>query len=305
MTVQARVNAALTTQTTDATLSALISFGGGLLLLTLAMAASSQARRRFSAAFAGVRNREFPWWLTIGGLAGAFYVFSQGQAVPLIGIALFSVAYVAAQTFGSFIWDHFGVGPSGPHPFSVSRVVGAGLAVVAVTVAVLASSGGVTAGSWLIVLPIVAGLGASWQQAANGRVRVFSRSVLATTFWNFLVGTTALAVVSVAQHVARPWPTGWSAEWWMLTGGPIGIVFIATAAVLVRSVGVLMMSLLITLGQLGTALAFSLWVPGNSAPSAGAYLGTAIAVLAVIVMLVPGRQRRAGAATSAGGPQSA
>lgn len=290
MTLQARINAALTGQTNDATLTGLISFSTGMLVLAIAMLFSSSARTKFVAAARQVRRREFPWWMTIGGAAGAVYVFSQGQTVSVLGLALFTIAYVAAQTFGSFLWDHFGVGPSGAHPFSFARVAGAAIAVVAVLVSVLAAHGGIGSASWWVLLPIIAGFVTSWQAAVNGRVRVMSGSVLATTFWNFVVGTVVLGVLMLAQHLIAGWPAPWSAEWWMFTGGPVGIVFIATGAVIVRSAGVLLMSLLLTLGQLAAALFLGQFMPGTPQPEFGTYLGTALAVLAVVVMMLPSRR---------------
>lgn len=299
MTLQARINAALTGQTHDAVLTGVISFGGGLLVLLLGMLFSRTAQQRFAGAAQQVRARTFPWWLTLGGLAGALYVFSQGQSVSVLGLALFTVSYVAAQTFGSFLWDHFGVGPGGHHAFSASRVIGAALAVVAVAVSVLAAHGGIGTASWLIVLPLVAGFATSWQAAANGRVRVMSGSVLVTTFWNFLVGTVALGLLWLAQHLWLAWPGQWSAEWWMLLGGPVGVVFIATGAIIVRTAGVLMLSLLLTLGQLAAALALSQYLPGTPQPELGTYLGTALAVAAVGVMLLPSNAKSRRSAQSA------
>ena len=289
MTFQARINAALNGVTHDAFTTGAISFGSALMLLAIAMLLSRRARAGFARGVRAVRTREFPWWLTIGGIGGSFYVFTQGATVPILGIATFTVVFVAAQTFGSFIWDHIGLGPSGRHPFSGGRVIGAGLAVAAVAVTVGVSSGGIAATSWLVVLPLVAGIVQSWQQAANGRVRVMSESVLATTFWNFIVGTVAMGSVALVHQLLVGWTFGPGFEWWMLIGGTLGIVFIATAASIVRTVGVLALGMLATLGQLAAALLLELTLPGEALPELGTYLGMALALLAVGVMLLPGR----------------
>lgn len=290
MTFQARVNAALTTVTHDASTTGAISFGSALIVLTAAMLASRSARERFGVGVLAVRTREFPWWLTIGGVGGAFYVFTQGQTVAILGIATFTVVFVAAQTFGSFIWDHIGLGPSGRHPFSLGRVIGAALAVsaVAATVALGHESLGTT--SWLVVLPLIAGIVQSWQQAANGRVRVLTGSVLATTFWNFIVGTVALGSLALAHQIGAGWTFGPGLSWWMLSGGLFGIAFIATAATIVRHVGVLMLGMLATLGQLAAALALAFAVPGSALPEFGTYLGMLLALLAVASMMLPSRK---------------
>ncbi|HLP23212.1 MAG TPA: DMT family transporter [Microbacteriaceae bacterium] len=291
MTLQARVNSALTAFTHDAALSATFSFAGGWLALALAMALQPRARQRLRDGFSAVARGTFPWWLGLGGLSGAFYVFTQGAAVPAVGIAIFTIAYVAAQTAGSFLWDHIGLGPSGPHQLSVNRVAGALLAVVAVTVAVSSAHAVTPTASWVVLLPVIAGIGASWQQAANGRVRVELGSVLATTFWNFTVGTAALLVASGVRAVSMPWHIAPGSEWWMWCGGPIGIVFIATAAAIVRRVGVLLLSLLLTLGQLSSALVITALTPSLPPVELGSVLGTAICIAAVAVMLIPSRAK--------------
>lgn len=289
MVLQARVNAALSVETHDATIAATISFGGGLLILAALMLCSRSARAKFGGLIGSIRRAEFPWWFVLGGAAGAFYVFSQGQAVPVIGIALFTVAYVSAQSFGSLGWDRLGVGPSGAHHFTPARLAGAGLTVVAVGITVLAAHGGVGSASWLVLLPVLAGIGASWQQAANGRVRQHSGSVLATTFWNFALGTAVLLIALLLQHLSTPLPSTLPAVWWMYLGGPIGAIFIAISSVVVRFAGVLMMSLTVTLGQLLTALILAPLTPSAPQPQLGTYLGTALALLAVAVTALPSR----------------
>lgn len=292
-TVQSQINAELKTAIDDATVAAVISFASGLVLLITAVGLHQPSRAKFAGAVRGVRSGSFPWWMTLGGAGGAIFVYSQGAAVSALGIALFSVVAVASQTIGSFIWDHFGVGPSGKHPFTLSRVLGAFTAVIAVAITVVTSHNILGQGSWLVVLPLAAGIATSWQQAANGRVRVFTNSPLVTTFWNFVVGMTVLTTLMLLERMTTTWPNLSGVQWWMLLGGPIGIGFIATLAIIVKYTGVLLATLLTVLGQLTAAVALAPIMPNSPQPNLGTYVGVGLALFAVGIMILPGRRTRA------------
>lgn len=238
--------------------AALISFGIGLILLCLLVAPVPVWRAgtaRILAAWRGARPG-LTRWQVLGGLAGAFFVASQGLAVATIGVALFVVGIVAGQTTSALVVDHLGVGPAGRRPATPQRIVGAGLAVVAVVLGVVAKLEGASGlhgpGILLLVLPLLAGAGASWQQAVNGRVAHVGGSMPAT--WvNFVVGSSALAVVLLAATLvggspAAP-PSPANGNLWLYLGGPIGIAFICLSAWLVRELGVLLLGLASVVGQ--------------------------------------------------------
>jgi transporter family-2 protein len=243
--------------------AALISFGVGFVILCLVIAPVPGWRAgtaRVLAAWRGSRPG-LTRWQVLGGLSGAFFVASQGLAVATIGVALFVVGIVAGQTIGALVVDHRGIGPAGPRAATPQRVIGAGLAVVAVVLGVIAKLHGTSAlhgpSVLLLALPLVAGAGASWQQAVNGRVARVGGSMPAT--WvNFVVGTAALAVVLLTATLlggspaGPPSPSGGS--WWLYLGGPIGIAFICLSAWLVHHLGVLLLGLSSVVGQVFGAL---------------------------------------------------
>ena len=80
----------------------------------------------------------------------------------------------------------------------------------------------------------------AWQQAANGRLTVSAGTPWSSTFINFGVGTGVLLIATAIRVVQTGFPTSFPSEWWLYAGGPIGIVFIAANAVVVRSLGVLL-----------------------------------------------------------------
>ncbi|MCX6407795.1 MAG: DMT family transporter [Propionibacteriales bacterium] len=207
ITLQSRVNGSLAGQLGEGlragALAAVVSFGSGLLLLSVVVL--SHPRRRAGLrrvldalrdpAAGGDRPRLRPVHL-LGGLGGAFFVASQGIAVGVIGVALFIVAFTAGQSVASLVVDHVGLGPGGHEPVSRPRAVAALFAVAAVTVKVLGDLDGSHLGLSLLLasLALVAGCLQAVQQAFNGKISAIG-GPLVTTWNNFLVGTSALVVL--------------------------------------------------------------------------------------------------------------
>jgi transporter family-2 protein len=272
--------------------AALISFGAGLLLLAVACAVSPALRRRLTDIVGALRIRLLRPWQVVGGACGAFLVSAQGLTIHIIGVALFTVAVVAGQSVGALVVDHLGLGPAGRRPVSTVRVVGAVLAVIAVVISVsgrVGDVGGISGSEWfLLLLPLIGGLFATWQQAMNGVVAVVGSPGAATVI-NFVVGTAVLVVVvgiasGLSGGLSAP-PAEGPGDAWLYVGGPMGIAFIWLAARLVRTLGVLLLGLATVAGQVIGALVIDLVAdhPLTWQTIAGAALtlvGVAVAALA-------------------------
>ena len=290
--LQSRINGELGSRLGDGVTAAVISFGSGLLILIVAMAIAPVGRRGLCRVVVAVRGRELPWWYVAGGAAGAFLVLSQGVAAAVLGVALFTVAVVAGQTVSGLVLDRIGLGPGGRRPITPARLAGALIALGAVTWAVSSQFGGGVP-VWLMLLPLIAGLGLGWQQAVNGQVRVVASSALTATFINFTVGTTVLLVLMAIDWSIRGLPNPLPAEPWLYAGGAIGCIFIAAAALLVRVTGVLLLGLATVAGQLVTALLLDVLAPTTSQPVAASTIGgTLLALVAVAVASVRWGRRR-------------
>jgi transporter family-2 protein len=294
--VQSRLNGALGQQMGDGFAAAVISFGSGLVILSLGLILFRRGRRGLLRVARAVSARSLSWWHLLGGLSGALFVLSQGLVAAPLGIAMFTVAVVAGQTVSGVVMDRFGIGPGGRRPLHASKIVGALLALIAVAFTV----GGGLHGSgalWLIALPLIAGLGQGWQQAVNGQVRVIAESALTATFLNFLTGTVALVIVAVVHGLLVGFALDLPGNPWLYTGGLIGCIFIAGAAVVVRTTGVLMLGLGIVAGQLVCALLLDLLAPSDGHQiGVTTVAGTALALVAVVIAAVrwrrPGHARR-------------
>ncbi|MGG7450274.1 DMT family transporter [Plantibacter auratus] len=289
--VQARLNGELGARLGDGFTAAAISFGGGLIILTVGLALSRTGRRGLSTVAGAVRRREMPWWTVLGGCAGAFLVLSQGLTAATLGVALFTVAVVAGQTASGLVLDRIGFGPGGVVGFSVQRVLGAVVALIAVGVAVSGELGG-SIPLGLLVLPLLAGIGIGWQQAVNGRVKMRAQSTLAATFINFVVGTVVLVIAAVLHAVIVAPPGPLPGEWWLYLGGPIGCVFIAVAAFLVQHTGVLILGLGTVAGQTLSALALDVLLPtDDGGVHVATVIGTLLAFAAVAIASARFRRR--------------
>lgn len=290
--LQARINGTLGAEIGDGIVAAAISFSSGLLILVALSALVPEGRRGFGRVVSGIRSRSIPPWMLLGGLAGAFTVASQGLTVATIGVALFTVGFVAGQTTGGLVLDRVGYGPAGVVPVTVRRLVGAVLAIAGVIVCLSGDAlGGVPL--WMLVVPAVAGAGVAWQQGTNGRLRVRVESPLTATLVNFIGGTAVLVVAAVVHVAVVGAPRVIPTEPWLYVGGAVGVVYIFLSAVVVRRTGVLLLGLGSVVGLLSTSVLLDALWPAPAAPSTPvALLASAVAIVGVIVAAVPWRRRR-------------
>ena len=278
--LQQRVNGELKTALGDALLTALVSFGTGLVGVVAVVLSRASARAAL------LRVRDVPWPQRLGGLGGATLVAVGAAAAPEIGVALLSVGLVAGQTSGGLVVDRAGWGPGGSHALTPPRVLGAALCLVAVGISVL-GEGARAASPLLVLLVVVAGFVIAVQQALNGRVRVTTGDAGVATLVNFVVGTGALALgVLVNVAVTGPDVGDWPGpdQWYLYLGGPLGATFVAVAAVVVRRLGVLRLGLAVTAGQLVGALLLDLLLPvTKAAVDMLTVVGVALTLVAVYV----------------------
>lgn len=290
--LQARINGQLGLRLGDGFVAAAISFSSGFVVLVALSAILPAGRRGFGRLRAGIRDRTIPWWMLAGGLAGAFTVATQGLAVAVIGVSLFTVGVVAGQTVSGLVLDRAGYGPAGVVAITVPRLIGGLLALVAVGVS-LQSDVLQRVQWWMLVMPVIAGAGIAWQQATNGRLRQRVGTPLTATLVNFFGGTVVL-VIAAAVHVALVGaPAALPTEPWLYLGGVIGVTYIFMSAALVVHTGVLLLGLGTVAGQLVTAFALdALWPAAASPGWTTELLMVIVAGAGVVIAAAPGAARR-------------
>jgi transporter family-2 protein len=251
--LQARFNGDLATQLgggfPGGSLAATINFAVGLLALSAWVLLAGSQRSAVSALLPAVRAGRLSVWQCLGGLGGAFLILSQSASVPTIGVAVFTVAVVGGQTVSGLLVDKAGLGPAGRQPVTARRVTAAVIAVAAVVLAVSGHFGSGSFAFGLVTLCVAAGAAVSVQSALNGRVGQVAGSPAAASWLNFAVGFPVLLLVDgvllLGGHRYPSPPT----QWWLYTGGLFGVAFVTVVAGVVRTVGVLVVTLATVAGQ--------------------------------------------------------
>jgi transporter family-2 protein len=282
MAAQSRVNGELGRQIHNGTMAGTISNLVGLCFLIVIIAFSPAGRRGWGFMVNAIRERRLNWLFTFAGTAGAIMIALQGMLVSIIGVALFTVAFVAGNSLGALFMDKWGIGPAGKRALSTRRILGVVIGIIAV---VVAASGklGQPEMFWPLVIPFFAGAGVAWQQAANGRITAVAQTPVTGTFLNFVVGSGVLLIAMIPVGLIGGMPQSYPAQWWLYLGGPLGVFFVATTGLMVRVIGVLVFGLCATLGQLVAAMGLDLLFPGQKTEPVTMLVGIALMVAAVLV----------------------
>lgn len=285
ISLQSRANGQLSHELGNAIETACVSFGSGFLFLILMALASRPMRDAVRRIPATARARRLPRWHTIGGMLGAIFVIVQAYSVPLVGVALFSVATIGGQTAASMIVDRIGLRAGITHHITAQRAITGLITVIAVGVSV---SDRITMPSSSLLAPVLGllvGGGVSVQRALNAHVNDYAQHSFATTWWNFMMGCillfTALFITALGgqEIVALP-----RHNWWMYTGGAVGVVYIAIANVVAQRISVLLLTALSVGGQLASSLLLDLLAPTPGIElGPHIYAGVALSLLGILV----------------------
>ena len=293
--LQARANGELSHRLGNGVEAALVSFGSGLIIIAIVALFSPKIREGARNLRGAVARKELPRWTLFAGALGGSFVAVQTHIVPLIGVAIYSVASIAGQTAASLIVDRIGFTGGGKKHITPRRVGAAFFTVFAVLISVLDRIDAKDLSLFAVLLGCVAGAIVGVQRAMNGQINEHSHQSFTTSFLNFIMGTTFLviflAILAIfSSEKIVPLPAG---PWWIYTGGVIGVVYIAFTSTIVQHLGVLTFTLFSVGGQLLGSLLIDLYSPTNGV-HVSIYLVTGIAMtyLGVIVGGVNNSQGR-------------
>ena len=280
---QSFLNGRLTQVIGSAVVASWFSFTAGLIIILILTATLPTARAGVVALRAALRAGSIKYWMLLGGLSGAFFVFSQSLVAGVLGVSLFTMGIVAGQVLGGFVFDAQGLAPLGRRKVDTFRALGSLITIGAVAIAVW-SRLEQTSALWLVVLPMVSGVFVAWQSGVNGRVNQASSSSVVSTAVNFIVGTVALTVLVIIWVAIEGFPTQWPSNPWLYLGGPIGLVFIALSSLFVRVLGILVLALAYVAGQLTAAILFDSLAPIAQTPvTVGLVVGLVLAFVGMVV----------------------
>jgi len=288
ISMQARANGELSLRLNNGLQAAFISFSSGLLIIAIISIFSPTIKSGAKRLRTAVAAKEIaPWTLFAGALGGAF-VAVQTQIVPLIGVAIYSVASIAGQGATSLIVDRIGLTGGGKKPISPRRIAAAVVTVLAVLVSVLDRIDAKDLSFIAVVLAGVAGAIVGVQRAMNGLINEHSKQSFTTSLLNFIMGSSVLGIallvaVAIGKVEFVPLPSG---PWWIYMGGTIGVIYIAFTSTIVQHLGVLTFTLFSTGGQLVGALLIDIYSPTKGV-SVSAYLVSGI-IMTFLGVLVGG-----------------
>ena len=277
--LQARANGELSLRLSNGLQAALVSFGSGLLIILIISPFSSHIKDGIANIRRAVARKEIAKWKLFAGALGGSFVAVQTQIVPLIGVAIYSVASIAGQTAMSIVVDRIGLTGGGKRLISARRVIAASITVFAVLVSVWDRIDAKDLSMMAVGAGCLFGAIVGVQRALNGQINEYSHQSFTTSLLNFITGTTFLIILILADIVfgkneLSPLPSG---PWWIYTGGVIGVIYIAFTATIVQHLGVLTFTLFSVGGQLVGSLIIDLVSP-TSGVKVSAYLVTGIAM---------------------------
>ena len=275
--LQARANGELSHRLNNGLQAALVSFGSGLLIIFVITLFNSTIKEGIRNLRTAVTNKEIARWKLLAGALGGSFVAIQTQIVPLIGVAIYSVASIAGQTAMSLVVDRIGLTGGGKKLISRRRIAAAALTVLAVLVSVWDRIDAKDLSMWAVFFGVLAGAIVGVQRALNGQINEHSKQSFTTSLLNFMMGTSFLVILLVIAVIANwselaPLPAG---PWWIYTGGVIGVIYIAFTSTIVQHLGVLTFTLFSVGGQLVGSLLLDLLLPTNGV-NVSVYLITGI-----------------------------
>ena len=275
--LQARANGELSHRLDNGLQAALVSFSSGLLIIAIITPFSPQIKEGIRNLHGSVARKEIARWKLFAGALGGSFVAIQTQIVPLIGVAIYSVASIAGQTAMSLIVDRIGLTGGGKKLISPRRVIAAVLTVIAVLVSVWDRIDANNLSIVAVTAGCIAGAVVGVQRALNGQINEYSHQSFTTSLLNFITGTSFLVIlilagVALGKNELSPLPAG---PWWIYTGGVIGVIYIAFTSTIVQHLGVLTFTLFSVGGQFVGSLIIDLVSPTQGV-SVSAYLVTGI-----------------------------
>ncbi|MBU3734548.1 MAG: DMT family transporter [Candidatus Planktophila sp.] len=275
--LQARANGELSHRLNNGLQAALVSFSSGLLIIFVISIFNSKIKDGIKNLRTAVANKEIARWKLFAGALGGSFVAIQTQIVPLIGVAIYSVASIAGQTAMSLVVDRIGLTGGGKKLISPRRVLAAVLTVLAVLVSVWDRIDANNLSMFAVTAGGIAGAIVGVQRALNGQINEYSHQSFTTSLLNFATGTSFLIILITAglilgKNELSPLPSG---PWWIYTGGVIGVIYIAFTSTIVQHLGVLTFTLFSVGGQLVGSLIIDLVSPTKGV-SVSSYLVTGI-----------------------------
>jgi transporter family-2 protein len=292
---QARANGELSHLLGNPIQAATVSFGSGLIVISLVAAKHHGMKQGLAGIKRGITEGGLQRWNLFAGMLGGIFVSIQTNTVPIIGVAVYSVASISGQTASSLIVDSLGLTGASKKQITFRRVLASLITVIAVLVSVWDRIDANDLSLLPVVLAGMAGGIVGIQRALNGKINIYSGQHWTTSLLNFIMGTGFLLILTAILI-----PTGHyefkalpSTPLWIYAGGVLGVIYIAYSATIVQQLGVLASTLLSVGGNLFGALLIDWLFPAHGVKvSAWLVAGIALSFAGVIVGGVSSQQQK-------------
>jgi len=196
--LQARANGELSHRLDNGLQAALVSFGSGLIIIAVIALFNPSIKEGVRTLRGAVRTKAIPTWTLFAGMLGGSFVAVQTQIVPLIGVAIYSVASIAGQSAISLVVDRIGLTGGGKKKITPRRITAAFVTVFAVFISVADRLDGRNLSIAAVLLGVLAGAIVGVQRALNGQINEHSHQSFTTSLLNFAMGTTFLLILLIA-----------------------------------------------------------------------------------------------------------
>ena len=292
---QARANGELSHLLGNPIQAATVSFGSGLLVISLVAAKHHGMKQGLAGIKQGIAEGGLQRWNLFAGMMGGIFVSIQTNTVPLIGVAVYSVASISGQTASSLVVDSLGLSGAAKKHITFRRVLASLITVIAVLVSVWDR---IDANDLSLIPVALAGLAGGIvgiQRALNGKINIYSGQHWTTSLLNFIMGTAFLllltAILIPTGHYEFQTLPAWPI--WIYAGGVLGVIYIAYSATIVQQLGVLASTLLSVGGNLFGALLIDWLFPAHGVKvSAWLVSGILLSFAGVIVGGVSSQQQK-------------
>ena len=229
--------------------ASLVSFTGGLLVVSVLCALFGTGN------IAGALQA--PWWQLLGGVYGAFVVFSMAMTTPTLGVALALTLFMVGQLFGGMVVDGFGLMGVDAIPISPLRAGGCVLALAGIVLVYIGrmrySAGqgaaeGKGRNAVAVAVVLASGVGSAVQAPTNAALGA-AIGTLEASVVSFAGGFICLLVATLVMNKGRL-QSFKGAKLWHFTGGLYGAFGVPALVVATPVLGVSLAMAANMLGQL-------------------------------------------------------
>jgi transporter family-2 protein len=284
ISIQSRANGVLAVKMNSSFGGALASQIAAWIFIIPIFLFNRSARKSLTSILPALRSKQLHWWELTGGVFGGLFLSIQSYTVPIIGVALFTIALIAGQTLGSLIVDRTAFSPSGKQPITFARFMAAFFTLISVVISVIPELRHSTLKFLPLLLTLFAGIFIAMTQGVNGRSESVLKNSMPVTFLNFLFGTIILCIGLTITFLSSHPHLFYPRNPWYYIGGPAGLLYIAISAIIVKYIGVLKFVLYLIAGQLTGALILD-WLMPTSKSSINSYVvvGTLATFLSIVI----------------------